>query len=395
MTNRALFDQLSNPLEFKKGWIVIADAQGRVLTNVTDSVKVDNIKALPYLQDVYAAGQGWYSTKINGKQSMVVYQTNRLGWKIITVVSQQELWQKLQLIKNGAIAVSVLFVVLTIAVLSSFGLRIKNRLNSLVRSMRRVRDGDLGLTVKVYDKDEVADLEEEFNTMSLRLKQSLGEIAEARSAAETEKLKLLQAQINPHFLYNTLALVKSMAIDVGSAEIGRTIDALAKFFRLALNRGGDILPFREELEHVRAYLDIHESRFPGRLTTIFEIEEETLSCEIIKITLQPIIENALLHAFIRTGGRGTLHIRARLQDDMLCITITDNGSGMIPEQVKDLLEKAEGAKHRMGFGIYNVNERLQRQYRNAYRMTIQSKPDEGTSIGLFIPQQVSQIAVAI
>ncbi|AZN43328.1 sensor histidine kinase [Paenibacillus albus] len=394
VTNRALFDQLSNPLEFKKGGIVIADAQGRVLTNVMDTQQADNIKTLPYLQDVYSSKQGWYSTKINGKQSMVVYETNRLDWKIITVVSQQELWQKLQLVKNGAIAVSVLFVVLTIAVLTSFGLRIKNRLNSLVRSMRRVRDGDMGLTVKVYDKDEVADVEEEFNTMSLRLKQSLGEIAEARSAAETEKLKLLQAQINPHFLYNTLALVKSMALDVGSAEIGRTVDALAKFFRLALNRGGDVLPFREEIEHVRAYLEIHESRFPGRLTTIFEVEEETLSCEIIKITLQPIIENALLHAFVRTGGRGCLRIRASLQDGMLCITIADNGTGMTAEQVNDLLEKADGTKHRMGFGIYNVNERLKRHYRNSYRMTIQSEPGEGTTIGLLIPLQMNQITIA-
>ncbi|QHT62995.1 HAMP domain-containing protein [Paenibacillus lycopersici] len=394
ITNRALFDQLSNPLEFKKGWIVVADAQGRVLTNVMDKQASDNIKALPYLQPVYASDQGWYSTTIDGKQSMVVYETNRLGWKIVTVVSQEELWQKLQLVKNAAVAVSVLFVVLTIAVLASYGLRIKHRLNSLVRSMRRVRDGDIGLTVKVYGKDELADVEGEFNTMSLRLKQSLGDIAEARSAAETEKLKLLQAQINPHFLYNTLALVKSMAMDVGSAEISRTVDALAKFFRLALNRGGDILPFREELEHVRAYLNIHESRFPGRLAVEIDVDEEALSCEIIKITLQPIIENALLHAFVHTGGRGRLRIRGCLQDGMLCITIADNGSGMTPEQAKDLLENANGAKERAGFGIYNVNERLKRHYRHSYSLTIESKPGAGTTIRLLIPQQAGPTAPA-
>ncbi|SFT15880.1 sensor histidine kinase [Paenibacillus sp. BC26] len=394
VTNRALFDQLSNPLEFKKGWIVVADEKGRVLTNYLDKQAGDNLLDLPYLKKVYDRDQGWYSTKINGKQSMVVYETNRLGWKIVTIVSQEELWQKLQLVKNAAIAVSILFVVLTISVLTSFGLRIKNRLNSLVRSMRRVRDGDMGLTVKVYNKDELADVEEEFNNMSIRLARSLSEISEARSAAETEKLKLLQAQINPHFLYNTLALVKSMAMDVGSSEISGTVDALAKFFRLALNRGSDILPFRDELEHVRAYLDIHESRFPGRLITQFDVEEESLSCEIIKITLQPIIENALLHAFVLTGGRGTLRMKACLRDNKLCITIADNGCGMTSEQVKELLEKAEGAKDRMGFGIYNVNERLKRHYGESYSLTIQSAPGKGTTIQLLIPQQAGKIVLA-
>ena len=225
----------------------------------------------------------------------------------MTIVSQEELWQQLQLVKNAAIAVSILFVVLTVSVLPSFGLRTTKRLNFLVRSMRRVRGGDMGLTVKVHSKDELADLEEEFNAMSIRLEQSLQEMSEARSRAETEKLNLLQAQINPHFLYNTLALVKSMAMDVGSSEISGTVDALAKFFRLALNRGVDILSFKEELEHVKAYLDIHESRYPGRLTVAFDVEEGTLSCEIVKITLQPIVENALLHAFVHTGGRGHLY----------------------------------------------------------------------------------------
>jgi two-component system sensor histidine kinase YesM len=394
VTNRALFEQLSNPLEFKKGWIAVADERGRVLTNFIDKQAGNNIKDLPYLNKVYETNQGWYPTKINGKQSMVVYETNRLGWKIITIVSQEELWKKLQLVKNAALAVSILFVVLTFSVLTSFGLRITNRLNSLIRSMKRVRDGDMGLTVKVYGKDELADVEEEFNNMSIRLGRLLREISEARSSAETEKLKLLQAQINPHFLYNTLALVKSMAMDVGSTEISGTVDALAKFFRLALNRGIDILPLREELEHVRAYLDIHESRFPGRLTTLFDVEEASLSCEIIKITLQPIVENALLHAFVHTGGRGYLRVHVRLHNDMLCITIADNGCGMTSQELQELLENANGAKDRVGFGIYNVNERLKRHYGESYSLTIQSAPGEGTSIQLLIPQQVGQIAAS-
>ena len=165
VTNRALFDQITSPLAQKKGGFVVLDNQGRVLANEMDARGVSegggDVAQYPYLSKVYEAKQGWYSTKINGLQSLVVYETNRLDWKVVTIVSQEELWQQLQLVKKAAIAVSILFVVLTVTVLAGFGLRTTKRLNFLVRSMRRVRSGDMGLTIKVHSKDELADLEEE------------------------------------------------------------------------------------------------------------------------------------------------------------------------------------------------------------------------------------------
>jgi sensor histidine kinase YesM len=386
VSNQAFFDQITNPLALKKGGFLVLDAEGRMLANYFDQEPGGDLGARPDLQPVYGAAHGWFSAKINGLQSMVVYDTNRLGWKVVTIVSQQELWQKLQLVRRAAVIVCVLFVVLTVSVLTGFGLRTSKRLNSLIRSMRRVRDGDIGLTLKVHGNDELADLEAEFNNMSVRLEQSLRDISVARSRAETEKLNLLQAQINPHFLYNTLALVKSMAMDVHSNEISDTVDALAKFFRIALNRGVDRLPFREELEHIQAYLAIHESRYPGRLTVVYAIEEEALACEVVKITLQPIVENALLHAFVSTGGRGRLTITAQLRQDMLALTIADNGSGMTPEALRQLEENGSG-----GFGVYNVRERLKRHYGPGFRMAIDSVPGEGTQVQLFIPQQRTRL----
>ena len=185
-----------------------------------------------------------------------------------------------------------------------------------------------------------------------------------------------------------------MAMDVGSSEISGTVDALAKFFRLALNRGVDILSFKEELEHVKAYLDIHESRYPGRLTVAFDVEEGTLSCEIVKITLQPIVENALLHAFVHTGGRGHLSITASMRRNRLCVMIVDNGSGMSREQLRRLLENAYGDREHGGFGIYNVTERLKRHYGQSYQLLIQSAPGVGTSVQLVIPQKKARIATA-
>jgi len=389
VTSKALFDQLASPLEYSDSWIAIADSEGRALIDFTDKRTGDDLRELDYMRQVFAEKSGWYATQINGKMNLVVFETNPLGWKIVSVVSQEALWQKLRLVKNAAIVVGILFVVLTLVVLIGFGKKMTNRLNALIRSMRKVRDGDLGLTVKVHGKDELADVETEFNRMSRQLEASIREIAAARSAAETEKLRLLQAQINPHFLYNTLALVKSMAMDVGSSEISGTVDALAKFFRLALNRGIDVLPFSEELEHVQAYLDIHEWRYPGRIKVHFDIDEEALGCEIIKITLQPIIENSLLHAFQDRGGKGRIHVSAKLLENELCIAIVDDGQGMSSERLHELLASASGQQdNRGGFGIYNVNERLKRYYGAAYSLSIESSIGAGTAVRIVIPQSV-------
>jgi len=390
VSNQALFDNLANPLNFESSWIVVADQQGKALIDFRQLHTGDSVADVDFLGQAFEVGKGSYSTLVDGKQHLIVHQTTQLGWKIITIVSQELLWQKLQLVKYAAIAAGILFVVLTLIVLIIFGKRMTSRLNVLIRSMRKVRDGTLGLTVKVNGKDELGDVEEEFNRMSIQLEQLVADIAAARSAAETEKLRLLQAQINPHFLYNTLALVKSMAMDVGSAEISGTVDALAKFFRLALNRGQDVLTMADELGHIQAYLDIHEWRYPGRVMVLYDIQEEALSHEIVKITLQPIVENTLLHAFSERGGRGTLRIEAIAEQQWLYITVTDDGKGMEQEQVSRLLEPMNDSQGGGGFGFYNVNERLKRYYGSSYELSIRSRPGEGTTIKLTIPQQVSR-----
>ncbi|MCU6711349.1 histidine kinase [Paenibacillus sp. J5C_2022] len=385
VTTQALFENLANPLEFEESWIVIADQNGNALIDYRELKTGNSIADLTYLQKSYDSESGSYTTRIDGKNHLVVYQTTSLGWKIMTIVSQEALWERLQLVRNAAITASILFVVLTLVVLISFGKRITSRLNVLIRSMRKVREGTLGLTVRINGKDELGDVEAAFNQMSRQLEASMLENAAARSAAETEKLRLLQAQINPHFLYNTLALVKSMAMDAGSAEISGTVDALAKFFRLALNQGRDVLLLREELEHIQAYLDIHEWRYPGKVTVHYDVEEAALPCEIVKITLQPIVENALLHAFAHRGGRGEVRISAQLVDQLLHIVIEDDGKGLNEVQLRDLM-RSPVQESVGGFGLYNVRERLDRFYGAGFEMTVASEPEQGTAVSLKIPQ---------
>ncbi len=382
---RVVFDQLQNPLQEKEGWIMLLDENRRILTNCQEGKTGDILDNKPYLDAVYRNDNGWIFTKINGRQSLMVYKTNNLGWKIVSVISQEVLWQKIQLIKNVAIYVSILFVVLSLSVLISFGLKVTERLKLLIKSMQEVCKGNFGMQVRMHGNDELAAVETEFNKMSKQLDMILKELSDARAWAEQEKLRLLQAQINPHFLYNTLALVKYMAMDIGAADISNTIDAISRFFRLALNRGSDVLTIREELDHVKAYLEIHELRYPNRVSAAYRIDNHILDCEIIKMTLQPLVENILLHAFVKTSGYGSIILEATQADKSICLRVMDNGCGMTGEAIGELLDGSYQDKKRQGFGIRNVHERLKRYYGDNYGLKIKSTVGSGTVMEIELP----------
>lgn len=382
---RIVFEQLSNPLQDKQGWIMLLDQNRRVLSDSRNlgigSIAEENT----YLDTVYKNENGWIFTKINGMQNLVVYQTNNLGWKLVSVVSQEMLWQKIKLLKNVAICISALCIVLTLLVFIGFGSSLTIRLKGLLKSMQEVRKGNFGKQVCVRSDDELAAVENEFNMMSSKLDTMLKDLADARSWAEQEELRLLQAQINPHFLYNTLALVKYMAMDIGAEDICSVIDAVSRFFRLALNRGSDILTIGDELEHVRAYLQIQQLRYPGRVSVKYEIDNNILDCKVIKMTLQPIVENALTHAFVKTSGYGCITIEAAQMDEDIVLKVIDDGCGMAPNLIDELLNKPYRSEEQRGFGLRNVHERLKMYYGGGYGLEITSTINSGTSVAVRIP----------
>lgn len=387
ISSRTIFGQITNPLQDKHGEIMLLD-QNRGVLSVSRNAEAGAIaEEKPYLETVDRNNNGWMFTKIDGKQSLVVYQTNKLGWRLIAIVSQEELWHKIRLIRNIAIIVSLLFVVLSIGVLTHFGINVTVRLKRLLKSIREVRNGNFGMQVHIGENDELAAVENEFNSMSKQLDLTVKDLADTRSWAEQEELRLLQAQINPHFLYNTLALVKYMAMDIGSEAISKVIDAMSRFFRLSLNRGKDVMTLKGELEHVQAYLEIHQIRYPNKVQIRYEIDSDILNYEIIKMTLQPIVENALTHAFVHTSGRGSLTIKTGRTDESLSLQVIDDGCGMTSEAIAELLNESNGSNERRGFGLRNVHDRLKKHYGEHYGLNITSIIESGTTVEVRIPMR--------
>ena len=206
-------------------------------------------------------------------------------------------------------------------------------------------------------------------------------------AMELEKrqaeVSFLRSQVNPHFLYNSLETIQGICMRGGLPEAARVAGGLGKIFRYSI-KGEEIVPFREELEVVRAYVGIQSARFSQRLEVLYGISEETLDVPVIKMILQPVVENVFQHAVERSTERTTLYIASTLREDSLVITVQDDGQGIPPERLEQLrrtLEEAQGA-HTDSIGLINVHLRIRLRYGPDYGLQVESQPGEGTKVAL-------------
>ena len=217
------------------------------------------------------------------------------------------------------------------------------------------------------------------------------EAAAEHEAKRKTELNALQAQINPHFLYNTLDIIVWMVENEQPTEAVRLVTALARFFRISLSGGRNVIPVRDELEHVRNYLVIQEMRYKNKFHYQIHAEDETLGLSTIKLMIQPIVENAICHGMEFMDETGLITIDAAIQDGDLVIAVKDNGLGMTEEQVARLLdpnappEAAPRAKKGSGVGLQNVQSRIRLYFGPGYGLTIESEPDLGTKVTFRLP----------
>ena len=213
------------------------------------------------------------------------------------------------------------------------------------------------------------------------------DIIQQEEQKRRSELDVLQAQINPHFLYNTLDSV------VWMTENGRTQDAvvmltsLARFFRISLSRGSNVIPIADELEHARHYLTIQKMRYKNKFSAAVTAEDGVESLYTIKLIVQPVLENAIYHGMAYADGDGEITVRAFRDGGDVCIEVTDNGPGMPEEVVRRLLEGGgpnPGAKG-SGIGFRNVHQRLRLTFGEPYGLTILSEPDDGTTVRIRLP----------
>lgn len=245
--------------------------------------------------------------------------------------------------------------------------------------------------LKRYGLDGILYISVEYDSMFETFKQTLQintlikEVYEGRIKEKEYEMRALQAQINPHFLYNTLSLINWKAIEADAKDISKITLALSTFYRTSLNKGKNVMSLSDELRNMRSYLDIQLMMHDYEFDVEFDVDESIGQYQSLNLMLQPLIENAIAHGIdVKTDGRGKLTITGKEDGDLIVLTVADNGVGMSDEQAARIL--TEESK---GYGVRNVNERIKLYYGEQYSLQIESKIGQGTKASIRIPKRIS------
>lgn len=256
-------------------------------------------------------------------------------------------------------------------------------------AMDQFKQGDFTQQVEVAADDEIGEVTECFNRMVRDIKELIDRNYVMSLKEKESELLALQAQINPHFLYNTLDSLYWRTMDSGNEDLAEDIYTLSQLFRMVLGHGQGVVPVSQEIELVRCYLQIQKMRFTTRLEYSIDVEEEILDVHIPKLILQPFVENAIVHGLENQGDKGSVTVMGRRQGSSLEFRVEDTGVGMTQEQIDaiwDVSDSRKYASQRIGrYAIKNVKERLELKYKDAYQLSIQSEVGKGTIVTIVIP----------
>lgn len=258
---------------------------------------------------------------------------------------------------------------------------VSGRIERLTCLMQEVQEGSMDMQVGSDDRDEIGMLYRGFGSMMKRIRTLINEVYLSKITQKEAELKALQAQINPHFLYNTLSLINWKALAAGEEDISRMTLAMSTFYRTALNRGRNVLQVEAELSNTRAYLEIQSMLHDGDFDYEIEVQPEILQCESLNLILQPLVENAIHHGIEeKTDGRGKISVRGWKEDNCVWFMVEDNGVGM-EQKVADKILTMESK----GYGVRNVDERIRLCYGEKYAMKVESIVGKGTKMTIHFP----------
>ncbi|HEX7715519.1 MAG TPA: histidine kinase [Bacillota bacterium] len=379
-----LFDMLRDPVISKLGKVFIVDSDHRIISN--------NLPGI-FKKDITNSGFNDFET---GKKISVVKEINGVKSIVISIPLEGLRCSIVGIfpVSNFNVAVKksliniILMLFISTIILGFIVYFITNallgRLKKLAKAMRQVREENLDVSVPVKTMDEFGELALSFNHMTRRIHELVEMVYKIQIIEREAELKAWESQINPHFLYNTLATISWAARKAGSQEIVKISNSLSKFYRLVLSKGNSLIYVREELDMVKAFLQIQKIRFEDKFDVEYVIDENILDCRIIKNILQPLVENALNHGIEPKRMHGTIVIKAWYDPDKLCFQIIDDGVGMDSSTLNDIragkIEKSGGS----GYAIKNIMERLKAYYRTGQTFDVFSRPGIGTVVTITI-----------
>ncbi|NBD22354.1 cache domain-containing sensor histidine kinase [Paenibacillus glycinis] len=339
---------------------------------------------------------GSFLGRYDDENVYVVYNAIENGWKVVSIVSYDSLLSNVKRAFSRLLTIAIVCVLLAIVLIYVAARMFTKRIEKLLQITRRIEREDFDVQAGSVSQDEVGRLMFAMTKMAGRMKALINEVYKKEIAKKEAEMNMLQAQINPHFLYNTLASISALAMRNHDDRIQSMVTHLAKFYRISLNKGKTIVSLGEELRLTNSYVAIQQLRFNGLLHLHYAVDEAALPYPVVKLVLQPFIENAINHAVWDDDAGIAIIIKARIEDDTLVLEVIDDGMGMRPETLARIRSSAAddaaggatvgatgGATG--GYGIRNVDRRIKMTFGDAYGVRIYSRFGIGTTVQLRVP----------
>lgn len=384
--------QLSHTNDISKGgYFFIVDQAGKpiFIPNTASLLEPESIR--PLLNGT----EDHMTLTLEGK-SLFVFASPlaTAGWGLIGVIPLQSVAAEAGSIRQLIVVSVVLSIAFAITLHYFITRRLTRPIRRLKKNMQLAASGHLEAKVTPEGSDEIADLGTSFNTMLVQIRYLLNQRIKEQQAMKKAELRALQAQINPHFLYNTLESIIWMAEAGKKEHVITLVQSLSRLFRISLSQGKDWIPVAKEVEHLQSYLTIQQMRYRDILNYEINVSPEILEYSILKMTLQPLVENALYHGIKNKRGQGSIRIEGRLDSNShLIFTVEDNGVGMSEERLEQLVKQLDvseppeqtGNEVSGGFGLYNVHQRIHLYYGEVYGVRVESIHQEGTRVTVRVP----------
>ena len=365
-----------------RGYCFLLDSDGNLVYHPQQQLIYADLKS-ENTADLAGMADGVYD---NGTVITCVKSVGDSGWRVVGVSYVDELVDR-NMSEMVRLSLMLGVLVLVAAVLTSWVLSnlLGRPLRGLAQAMERFEtDADHFTYHPVGGTREVQELSASFSHMVVRIQQLMVTVRQEEINLRKTELKALQAQINPHFLYNTLDSIAWMCEQGQNADAVQMVHALARLFRISISKGHELIPIAKEIEHAESYLQIQKYRYKNRFSYDFQVDPSCLDYLCNKITLQPIIENAINHGLDLLVEEGHIQVEVKPDGDDIVFRVIDDGVGMSPEQVQAIMNQKP--KDHTGIGIRNVNDRLKIYFGKQYGLRIESVPDEGTCVEIRMPK---------
>lgn len=371
------------------GYVYILDKYGSVVWHPKQQLVHTGLYN-ELLKEIINVEDGSFSETVDGNDRMYTVITSKsTGWRIVGVTDEKEMVRNMDQIGIVFIIVGLASILGSYFIARIISITLSRPIKNLKKSMIEVQNGNLEGAVEIDNRNEIGDLSHTFNEMTHEIRHLIEENNKEQKLKRKSEIKALQAQINPHFLYNTLDSIIWMSLEDKKEEVVEMTSALAKLFRLSINKGDELITIAGEVEHVRNYLKIQKFRYDEKLTYAIHLDPTVKDLKIQKLILQPVVENALYHGIKNKLDGGHIDVIIYKEEGYLKMQVKDNGIGMDAgtlESVRKLQVKSQS-----GVGTKNVVERIKLVYGGEAEVTFDSELDVGTTVTIAIPIELMEV----